>query len=105
MSQPGQKNEGVNYQLALVMKSGKTNLGFKSVLKAIVDGRCKAVIVSNNLPVVRKAQLEYYAVLAKAKTIHYAGNNNELGTACGKLYRVSCMSINEPGDSDILKVN
>ena len=33
-----------------------------------------------------------------------AGSNVELGTACGKLFRVSCMSIQEPGDSDIIKV-
>lgn len=33
---------------------------------------------------------------------HYAGNNSELGTACGKFFRVSMVSIVDPGDSDIL---
>jgi large subunit ribosomal protein L30e len=32
-----------------------------------------------------------------------AGNNVELGTACGKLYRVAVMSIQDGGDSDIVK--
>ncbi len=46
---------------------------------------------------------EYYALMAKAKVHHYAGNNNDLGTACGKFFRVSCLSITEAGDSDIVQ--
>ena len=34
---------------------------------------------------------------------HYQGNNVDLGTACGRYYRVSCCSITDPGDSDIIK--
>ena len=30
-------------------------------------------------------------------------DNVDLGTACGRYYRVSCMSITDPGDSDIIK--
>ncbi len=96
------KQEGINSQIALVMKSGKANLGFKSVMKALRQGKVKALILSNNLPTVRKSQLEYFAVLAKVQTINFNGNNTDLGTACGKLYRISCMSVNDPGDSDIL---
>ena len=98
----GQKQEGINSQLALVMKSGKTSIGFKSVLRDIRNGKSKAIVLSSNLPVHRKSQLEYYSVLAKCKTIFYKGSNVDLGTACGKLFRISCMSITEPGDSDIL---
>ena len=99
----GQKQEGINSQLALVMKSGKTSIGFKSVLRDIRNGKSKAIVLSSNLPVHRKSQLEYYSVLAKSKTIFYKGSNVDLGTACGKLFRISCMSITEPGDSDILE--
>lgn len=96
------KEEGINSQLAIVMKSGKTNIGLKSVMKAIRSGKSKAVILSNNLPSLVKTQIEYYSMMAKVKVIDYNGNNTELGTACGKLFRISCLSINEPGDSDIL---
>lgn len=99
----GQKQEGINSQLALVMKSGKTSIGFKSVMREIRNGKSKAIVLSSNLPVHRKSQLEYYSVLAKTKTIFYKGSNVDLGTACGKLFRISCMSIQEPGDSDILE--
>jgi hypothetical protein len=30
-------------------------------------------------------------------------DNVDLGTACGKLYRVGVLAITDPGDSDIIK--
>ena len=96
------QSQGLNSQLAIVMKSGKTSLGFKSVVSSIRDGKVKVLVLSNNLPVLRKSQLEYLAALAKIRTISFAGTNSDLGTACGKLFRISVLSINEAGDSDIL---
>lgn len=96
------KTEGLNSQLALVMKSGKTSLGYKSVLKTLRQGRAKALILSSNMPVIRKSELKYLAILAKIDTIEYNGSNSDLGTACGKLFRISCMSVMDAGDSDIL---
>ena len=45
----------------------------------------------------RKSEIEYYAMLAKTGVHHYSGNNIELGTACGKYYRVCTLSITDPG--------
>lgn len=61
------------------------------------------VIISDNCPPLRKSEIEYYAMLAKTEVHHFSGNNVDLGTACGKYFRVSCLSITDPGDSDILK--
>ncbi|RXH73528.1 hypothetical protein DVH24_016350 [Malus domestica] len=83
-------HESINTRLALVMKSGKYTLG-------------KLIIISNNCPPLRKSEIEYYAMLAKIGVHHYNGNNVELGTACGKYFRVSCLSIIDAGDSDIIK--
>ena len=64
------------------------------------------VIISNNCPKLRKAEIEYYAMLAKdCQVLQYAGNNTELGTACGKFYRVSMLTVTNPGDSDILSAS
>ena len=51
----------------------------------------------------RKSEIEYYAMLAKTGVHHYTGNNIELGTACGKYFRVCTLSITDPGDSDIIR--
>lgn len=42
-------------------------------------------------------------MLAKTGVHHYTGNNIELGTACGKYFRVCTLSITDPGNSDIIK--
>ncbi|ORX84637.1 60S ribosomal protein [Basidiobolus meristosporus CBS 931.73] len=95
--------ESINSRLALVMKSGKSTLGYKSTLKAIRNGKAKLIILSGNCPPLRKSEIEYYAMLSKTSVHHYNGNNIELGTACGKYFRVGVLSITDAGDSDILK--
>lgn len=96
-------HESINNRLALVMKSGKYTLGYKTVLKTLRNSKGKLVIIANNCPPLRKSEIEYYAMLAKVGVHHYNGNNVDLGTACGKYYRVCCLSIIDPGDSDIIK--
>jgi large subunit ribosomal protein L30e len=61
------------------------------------------VLLSKNLPIVRRSQLEYFAMIAGLKAVPYSGNNIELGSACGKFFRVGCVCIIESGDSDILE--
>lgn len=96
-------HESINNRLALVMKSGKYTLGYKTVLKSLRSSKGKLIIIANNCPPLRKSEIEYYAMLAKVGVHHYNGNNVDLGTACGKYYRVCCLSIIDPGDSDIIK--
>uniref|UniRef100_A0A8C3RQ77 Large ribosomal subunit protein eL30 n=1 Tax=Chelydra serpentina TaxID=8475 RepID=A0A8C3RQ77_CHESE len=88
--------ESINSRLQLVMKSGKYVLGYKQTLKMIRQGKAKLVILANNCPALRKSEIEYYAMLAKTGVHHYSGNNIELGTACGKYYRVCTLAIIDP---------
>ncbi|KAL5720013.1 60S ribosomal protein L30 [Ranunculus cassubicifolius] len=78
--------ESINNRLALIMKSGKYTLGYKTVLDSLKNSKGKLIIISNNFGV-----------------HHFNGNNVDLGTACGKYFRVSCLSIIDAGDSDIIK--
>merc|ERR1711962_1332408 len=96
-------SESINSRLALVMKSGKYTLGYRSTLKTLRQGEAKLVIIGTNTPQLRKSEIEYYAMLSKTGVHHYTGNNIELGTACGKYFRVSVLSITDPGDSDIIR--
>ncbi|CAE7175165.1 RPL30, partial [Symbiodinium pilosum] len=68
------------------MKSGKYSLGYKTTLKTLRQGKSKLVLISNNCPALRKSEIEYYAMLAKTGVHHFHGDNNELGTACGRYY-------------------
>ena len=69
----------------------------------LLQGKAKLVIIANNTPPLRKSEIEYYAMLAKTGVHHYSGSNIELGTACGKYFRVCSLTITDPGDSDIIK--
>jgi large subunit ribosomal protein L30e len=62
------------------------------------------IIISSNCPPLRKSEIEYYAMLSKTGVHQYTGGNIELGTACGKFFRVSCLAVTDAGDSDILKM-
>uniref|UniRef100_A0A8C6VTE0 Large ribosomal subunit protein eL30 n=1 Tax=Naja naja TaxID=35670 RepID=A0A8C6VTE0_NAJNA len=42
-------------------------------------------------------------MLAKTGVYHFSGNNSELGTACGKYYRVCRIAIIDLGVSDIIR--
>jgi large subunit ribosomal protein L30e len=96
------QTENINAKLGLVIKSGKYTLGYRSVVKSLRTGKAKLVIIAGNTPVLRKSELEYYAMLSKTQVYYFQGGNNELGTVCGKLFRVGVLSILDAGDSDIL---
>lgn len=61
------------------MKSGKVTLGYKSTLKNLRNGKAQLIFLANNCPAIRKSELEYYAMLCKAKVYPYTGNNVTLG--------------------------
>ncbi|CAN6643561.1 large ribosomal subunit protein eL30 [Trichomonascus vanleenenianus] len=103
MAPKSKKNqESITSRLALVIKSGKYTMGYKSTLKSLRQGKAKLVIIAANTPPLRKSELEYYAMLSKTTVHHFNGSNNDLGTACGKLFRVGVLTILDAGDSDIL---
>ena len=95
------KVDTINSKIQLVMKSGKYVLGSGQTLTTLRQGRSKLVVIANNCPPIRKAEIEYYAMLSKTPVHHYSGNNLDLGTACGKHFRSSVLSITDVGDSDI----
>lgn len=102
------------------MKSGKFSLGVKSTLKTLRSGKAKLVIIAANCPPLRRSEIEYYAMLGRTAVHHYSGSthafalcptymylyifllgNIDLGTACGRFFRVGVLSITDAGDSDI----
>ena len=102
-SDAGNQNS-FNASLKLVMKSGKFKLGYRETLRTLRSGKSKLVVVSNNCPTVRQSEIEYYAILSKTPVHRFEGGNTELGTACGRYFQVSMLTILESGDSDILRL-
>jgi len=94
--------DNFNARLKLVIKSGKYSLGMHQSLKTLRNGTSKLIIIANNCPSLMRSQIEYYAHLSGVAVHHYKGNNIELGTACGRYFRVGVLSITDAGDSDII---
>ncbi|KAF3781880.1 hypothetical protein EJ110_NYTH35566 [Nymphaea thermarum] len=67
-------HESINTRLALVMKSGKYTLGYKTVLRSLRSSKAKLLILANNCPPLRKSEIEYYAMLAKVGVHHFNGS-------------------------------
>lgn len=83
--------------------AGKYFLGYKQTMKSLRKSEAKLVIIADNCPPLRKSEIEYMAMLSKVNVHRFSGNNVELGTACGKLFRTGVLSIVDPGDSDIIR--
>jgi large subunit ribosomal protein L30e len=95
--------DSFNAKISLAMKSGKFCLGFNQAMGTLRAGRSKVIVVASNCHPVKKAELEYYCMLSKTPMHHYNGTNLDLGTACGKQFRTTVLSVTDVGDSDIAK--
>ncbi|XP_045325698.1 60S ribosomal protein L30-like [Leopardus geoffroyi] len=93
--------ESINSRFQLVMKRRKCMLGYKQTMKMIRHGRAKLVILANNCPALRKAEIENYAMSAKTGVHCDSRNATELGPACEKDYRVCTLTIIDPDESGI----
>jgi len=95
------KVDTINSKITIVVKSGKYTMGLNQTVQTLRGGRAKLIVIANNCPPIKKAELEYYAMLAKVPVHQYNGNNLDLGTACGKKFRTAVLSVTDIGDSDI----
>ncbi|GCA64659.1 ribosomal protein L30e, partial [Kipferlia bialata] len=62
-------------------------------------------LISNNTPALRRSQLEYVAMLANVNIHIYSQSSRELGTAVGKPFNVSVMTVIDAGDADLSAFN
>merc|ERR1712118_636651 len=85
--------DSINAKIQLVLKSGHTRLGYNSTLKSLRKGESKLILIANNCPPGRKSELEYLAMLSKIGIHNFVGNNVDLGTVCGKFFRICSLSI------------
>lgn len=63
----------MNNNLAVVMKSGKYVMGYKSVVRTLRSGRAKLLLVAANCAPIRKYELEYYSMLSATPMDIYSG--------------------------------
>ena len=91
--------------IGIAVKTGKVSFGVNSAIQNVKIGKAKLIVVASNCPKQIKEQIEYYGEISKIPIIIYKGDAIDMAAACNKLFIISALSIREPGDSEILKLN
>lgn len=94
----------LGHELGVAVRTGKLVLGYKNVVKLVLTGNPKLVIVSDTSPKKIKESILYYAQLAKIRCIKAKETALELGSHCGKPFPISTIAVLDSGDSDILNL-
>ena len=88
----------INRALRTAVLTGRVHLGKQQTVKSLRKNEVKLVIAAYNCTAKALEELKDF----KAPRFIFPGNNLELGSACGKPFPVSMVSILDPGESNIL---
>jgi len=85
--------------LLKAVKTGKCVLGLREVQKSIRGS--KIVIYSTKIPKDKLKQLIEACRAVNVPTLPYEGTSFELGSLCGKRFRISALAVKAAGDADL----
>ena len=91
----------INKALRTAITTGKVYFGIEESKKALKKGEAKLIIVSLNCPSDFRDNL---GKQKKISTYNFNGSNVELGSACGKPFPISVLTVVKPGKSNILQL-
>jgi large subunit ribosomal protein L30e len=91
----------INKALKTAVTTGKVFFGFDQTEKALKTGKARLIIVSSNCSEENIQKIKKYS---KVPMYTFKGTNAELGSACGKPFSVSTLSIISPGNSEIMSL-
>lgn len=94
----------IDRALSIAVRSGKVLLGSNTALKSALTGRAKLIVIASNCPREVREKIEHYCKLSNIPVLVYPGSGIDLGSACGKPFVVSALTIRDPGDSNILEL-
>ncbi len=90
--------------LQVAARTGTIEYGVRRVVKLVLRGNTRVVIIAKNAPPEVKRDLEYYAKLSNIPIIVFDGTNIELGAVIGRPHSVSVLAVIDPGQSNILEL-
>ena len=86
------------------IQTGEVTVGSKLVIKVLLKGEVKLVIISEDCPIEVKERILYYSRLSEVPCYPTKGGSLDLGMACAKPFPVSALAIINEGESNILEV-
>lgn len=94
----------VDRGIRVAVDTGNVTLGSVKSIQGLKLGKAKLVIMAQNCPDDIREDVLHYSRLSEIPVYYYKGTSVELGSVCGKPFTVATMTINDPGDSNILEV-
>jgi large subunit ribosomal protein L30e len=88
--------------LQTASRTGEIAYGSREVVKLVLHGKAKLVVLSANAPPEVKRDIMYYSKLSRIPVVVFDGTNIELGGVIGRPHSVSALAIIDPGQSKIL---
>lgn len=96
------KTQTLTDKLPLAIKSGDVRIGYRRVLRSLLENKSKLLVIASNFPQVKRKLLEYYAELNGGVPINFIdGNNNDLAKVSDKFYRIGVLSVVDSGEVDL----
>ncbi len=89
-------------EIRLAVDSGKTALGYRRVLSAVITRNARLVVIASKAKEQMLNEARHLSRIAGIKVSMFDGNPVELGSVCGKPFSVSMLAVIEPGNSSIL---
>ena len=95
-----------NKEINVAVKTGKTLIGTKSVLRELSMGDLKLLIIANNTPkhILDKINLLNNCLETQVPIFTSKNSSWDLGAVCAKPFWVTTVGIKSAGNSSILKV-
>lgn len=96
---PGGNRMDINREIRIAVNTGQTLFGVKEVKRSVADSSAKLIIVASNCPETALLKTNKFE---DVKVYQFKGNGHDLGSAAGKPFSISAMSIIKAGESNIL---
>ncbi len=91
----------ITRELRTLVTTGKVLLGADQAKKALRAGKARLVVVASN---VSRENAEAISGFERAPVYKFPGTSVELGSACGRPFAVSVLTVLDPGESQIMTV-
>ncbi len=94
----------ISFQLRRAIQTGTVRIGFRETEKSLLNGKSKLIIIASNVPEDKMLRVLHLAKVSGTPVYRYEGTSFELGELIGRPHFVSVLSVEDPGDSNILEL-
>jgi len=93
----------IRKELEIISRTGKLVLGFRQSYLSLLNGKSKLVLLAKNCPPDIEKRIYMTSKMVGVPMIKTELSSNEIGYILGKPFRVSTLSVLDPGSSNILE--